>query len=136
MSPIQGIVETALYVDDLDRAERFYGDILGLERIAREDGRHVFYRVGDHSVLLLFLAAQTLTGDHLPVHGAAGPGHCAFGIAADALGDWRERLARHGVTIEAEQDWPRGGRSIYFRDPVGNLLELLTPGLWGLASGW
>ena len=40
------------------------------------------------------------------------------------------------VPIELETDWPRGGHSLYFRDPAGNSVELITPGLWGLASGW
>ena len=36
----------------------------------------------------------------------------------------------HQVEIEGRTDWPRGGHSIYFRDPDGHLLELATPGLW------
>jgi hypothetical protein len=38
--------------------------------------------------------------------------------------------------IEKEFGWPRGGRSIYFRDPAGNSVELVTPGLWGSPGGW
>jgi catechol 2,3-dioxygenase-like lactoylglutathione lyase family enzyme len=41
-------------------------------------------------------------------------------------------LASGGVTIEARNNWERGGRSIYFRDPDGHLLELATPGLWSV----
>lgn len=136
MSPIQTVVETGLYVDDLSAAEEFYHGILGLPVIGREDGRHVFFRVGDSAVLLAFLPQATLRGDVLPAHGAHGPGHFAFGIAADALAAWRSHLQQHGVMIEKEVSWPRGGRSIYFRDPAGNSVELLTPGLWGLPSGW
>ena len=40
------ILESALYVTDLDAAEAFYRDVLGLERIAKVDGRHVFFRCG------------------------------------------------------------------------------------------
>ena len=47
-----GILEAALYVDDLDAAERFYGEVLALEKIQRVADRHVFFRVGP-SVLLL-----------------------------------------------------------------------------------
>jgi catechol 2,3-dioxygenase-like lactoylglutathione lyase family enzyme len=136
MMPIQTVVETGLYVDDLEAAERFYHGILGLPVIAREASRHVFFRVGDSSVLLAFLPGATLKGDILPAHGAMGPGHFAFGIPAAALDAWRDHLARNGVAIEKEVAWPRGGRSIYFRDPEGNSVELLTPGLWGLPSGW
>jgi catechol 2,3-dioxygenase-like lactoylglutathione lyase family enzyme len=138
MSPIAQIVETALYADDLDAAEAFYRDVLGLERIGREAGRHVFFSVGRGDVLLVFRPAATLHPDPegAPAHGATGPGHAAFGIAAEDLDAWRDRLAAHGVAVEREITWPRGGRSLYFRDPAGNSLELLTRGLWGTPEGW
>src|SRR4051812_42138419 len=132
MGAIQSIVETSAYVDDLERAEGFYREVLGLEFLAREEGRHSFFRVGDRNVLLLFNAAVTVKGDRLPSHGATGSGHFAFGIAAESLGEWRERLEKHGVAVEQEVAWPRGGHSLYFRDPSGNSVELITPGLWGL----
>ena len=136
MYEIRNLVETSAYVDDLDRAERFYHDVLELEVIGREPGRHVFFRVGNADVLLLFNADETAKGLTLPPHGAHGPGHFAFGIAADALDVWRRRLQEQGVAIEKEMAWPRGGHSLYFRDPAGNSVELITPGLWGLRSGW
>jgi catechol 2,3-dioxygenase-like lactoylglutathione lyase family enzyme len=132
---IEAIVETAIYVDDLDAAEAFYRDILGLEVDGREAGRHVFFRVGN-AVLLAFRAETTLRGDTLPAHGASGPGHFALGVRADALDDWRTWLEARGVAIEKEMTWPRGGRSLYFRDPAGNSVELVTPGIWGLPGGW
>ncbi len=132
---IEAIVETAIYVDDLEAAEAFYRDVLGLEVLGREAGRHVFFRVGN-SVLLAFNPQATLKGDMLPPHGARGPGHVALGVRAEALDGWRRRLGDHGVAIEKEVNWPRGARSLYFRDPAGNSVELVTPGLWGLSSGW
>jgi catechol 2,3-dioxygenase-like lactoylglutathione lyase family enzyme len=135
MGPIEAIVETALYADDLDRAEAFYRDALGLEVIGREAGRHVFFRVGG-SVLLVFRPEATLKGDALPPHGARGPTHFALGVKADDLDTWRARLEGLPIAIEKEVRWPRGGRSIYFRDPAGNSVELVTPGLWGLPNGW
>jgi catechol 2,3-dioxygenase-like lactoylglutathione lyase family enzyme len=136
MNEIRNLVETSVYVDDLDRAERFYRDVLGLEVMGSETNRHVFFRVGNADVLLVFNAGETLKGLVLPSHGARGPGHFACGIAADALEYWRQRLRDHGVVIEKEMTWPRGGHSLYFRDPAGNSVELITPGLWGLRSGW
>jgi catechol 2,3-dioxygenase-like lactoylglutathione lyase family enzyme len=136
MYEIRNLVETAAYVDDLDSAERFYRDVLGLEVIGQEANRHVFFRVGNADVLLIFNATETLKGLVLPSHGTHGPGHFAFGIAADALDYWRGRLRDQGVAIEKEMSWPRGGHSLYFRDPAGNSVELITPGLWGLRSGW
>jgi catechol 2,3-dioxygenase-like lactoylglutathione lyase family enzyme len=136
MKPIQCLVETGVYADDLDQAERFYRDTLGLTLLEREAGRHVFFQVGGDDVLLLFRADTTLKPNHLPAHGSRGPGHFAMGIAAEDLACWKERLLRHNVAIEHEEVWPRGGRSLYFRDPAGNSVELITPGLWGLPAGW
>jgi len=41
-------------------------------------------------------------------------------------------LREHGIAIESTITWPRGGTSIYFRDPDGHLLELVTPGIWDI----
>ena len=136
MSRIVSVVETGVYVDDLDRAEAFYRDVLGLEPIGKEPGRHVFFRVGAANVLLLFLPEGTRKGDVLPAHGATGAGHFALGIPAEELASWHGRLTAYGIEIEKEVRWPRGGQSLYFRDPAGNSVELVTPGLWGLPSGW
>ena len=133
---IKAVVETAIYVDDLQAAESFYGTVLGLPVIGKEPGRHVFFQVGEASVLLAFLAETTLKGDHLPPHGATGPGHFALGIEAEEFDAWRKYLHDNGVAIEKEVEWPKGGKSIYFRDPAGNSVELVTPGVWGLPSGW
>jgi catechol 2,3-dioxygenase-like lactoylglutathione lyase family enzyme len=133
---IKAVIETAIYVDDLQATEAFYGTILGLRVIAKEPGRHVFFQAGEASVLLAFLATATLKGDQLPAHGATGPGHFALGIEAESFDAWLTLLEGHGVTIEKEIEWPRGGRSVYFRDPAGNSVELVTPGVWGLPSGW
>jgi catechol 2,3-dioxygenase-like lactoylglutathione lyase family enzyme len=136
VKPILCVVETAIYADDLDGMERFYGDVLGLALLAKEAGRHVFFQVGDRHVLLVFRPQSTRLGDRLPAHGATGPGHFALGIAAEDLAAWRGRLLEHGVTIEHEESWPHGGHSLYFRDPAGNAAELVTLGVWGLPSGW
>jgi catechol 2,3-dioxygenase-like lactoylglutathione lyase family enzyme len=135
MPDIRHLVEASLYVSDLDAAAAFYGTVLGLECIGRETGRHAFFRAGD-AVLLLFDAAATARGGNLPPHGATGPGHVALGIDRQEYEAWRIRLEQSGVRIEKEIDWPRGGKSMYFRDPSGNSLELVTPGCWGLPSGW
>ena len=97
---IKAIIETAIYVDDLEATEAFYGTILGLPVIGKEPGRHVFFQVGEASVLLTFRAEATLKGDQLPPHGATGAGHFALGIDAQAFDAWRKLLQGHGVTIE------------------------------------
>jgi catechol 2,3-dioxygenase-like lactoylglutathione lyase family enzyme len=131
MRPIDRVLETILYVDDLDAAERFYGEVLGLELDSKKDGLFVFFKCGD-GMLLLFEPQAASTGRNVPPHGAKGPGHACFAVAADDLEAWKARLEAVGVAIEQEMAWPRGGRSFYFRDPAGNSLELATPKIWGL----
>jgi len=131
MPSIDHVLETILYVDDLDAAERFYGDLLGLELDSRKDGLFVFFKCGD-GMLLLFEPHAASSGRNVPAHGAHGPGHACFAVAEAELAGWQRRLERAGVAIEHEMTWPRGGRSFYFRDPAGNSLELATPRIWGL----
>ena len=133
---IKAVIEIGIRVHDLQAAETFYGTVLGLPVIGKEPGRHVFFQAGDASVLLAFRADATLKGDPLPLHGATGPGHFALGIEAESFDAWRKLLQGHGVSIEKEVEWPRGGKSLYFRDPAGNSVGLVTPGVWGLPSGW
>jgi len=134
MPKLDGVIETALYVDDLDRARAFYQDALDL-RPMNSDSRFLAFDVGGRSVLLLFHRGATLETVHLPggtipPHDGHGPLHIAFAVTADALPEWERRLTEQGVSIEARTAWPRGGHSIYFRDPDNHLLELVTPGVW------
>ncbi len=134
MAKLCRVLETALYVDDLARAARFYEEVLNIPALT-SNSRFRAYDVGGLSVLLLFQRGSTvetvhLPGGTIPPHDGHGPLHVAFGIGSGDLPEWEERLSRHGVAIEGRTDWPRGGHSIYFRDPDGHLLELATPGLW------
>lgn len=130
------ILESALYVTDLDAARVFYGQVLGLELITEAKGRHAFYRCGA-GVLLLFVAEETkkpsTPGAGLPVpsHGAVGQGHLCFSATAAEIDHWRRRLEDLDIAIEADFVWPSGGRSIYLRDPSGNSLEFAEPRIWG-----
>ena len=138
-SPVAGVLETCLYASDLDAAERFYADVIGLAAFARVPHRHVFFRCG-HGVFLVFdpdattQASSSTQGTAVPPHGTRGAGHVAFAVADGGMEAWRTRLTSLGVAIEAEIAWPRGGRSLYVRDPAGNSVELATPSIWGLAD--
>jgi catechol 2,3-dioxygenase-like lactoylglutathione lyase family enzyme len=123
------ILEACVYADDLAAAERFYAGVLGMEVIARVEGRHVFFRCGGR-VFLVFDPAATAAGGAIPGHGAAGPGHVCFAMGKDEIEGWRAHLAAHGIAIETDFTWPGGGRSLYFRDPAGNSMELGTPSIW------
>jgi catechol 2,3-dioxygenase-like lactoylglutathione lyase family enzyme len=134
---ITGVLETCLYAADLAAAEHFYGTVLGLEVFGREPERHVFFRCGT-AMLLVFNPERTLRtpgevgGVAVPAHGTTGPGHVAFRVSETELQDWRYRLKRSGLAIEADIAWPGGGRSVYVRDPAENSVELASASIWGL----
>lgn len=127
------ILETALYVDDVARARDFYLRLLGAG-VLLDTERLVALDVAGASVLLLFRRGATeealsTPGGVVPGHGAGGVQHVAFAIGRDDADAWARRLAELGVPLESRVTWPRGGVSLYFRDPDGHSLELATPGL-------
>lgn len=128
---IAGLLEAAIYGEDLDALERFYVEVCGLERIAGTPGRNVVLRCGYGALVLFNPVASLQPGGPFPPHGAHGPGHVAFVLAPEELGACRARLEQLGIAIEAEVAWPEGGVSLYFRDPAGNSVELAPPTLWG-----
>jgi catechol 2,3-dioxygenase-like lactoylglutathione lyase family enzyme len=132
---LSGVLETAVYVDNLESAERFYRDVLGLTKIFTVPGRQLVFRLQE-SILLVFDARQTqreqvvINGGAIPLHGALGAGHMAFRVDKSKLDTWRSHFRAAGVAIESEVSWPNGALSIYFRDPAGNSLEFATPDMW------
>jgi catechol 2,3-dioxygenase-like lactoylglutathione lyase family enzyme len=133
---LRAILETSLYVSDLERAVAFYRDVLGLRLINDEyfaDNRGAAFQVGPGpSVLLIFRTEATRQAGSLPSHGATGPGHAAFRVEADELSVWRARLQEHGVAIEREFVFGNNPPSLYFRDPDGNSLEFTVASIWDL----
>jgi catechol 2,3-dioxygenase-like lactoylglutathione lyase family enzyme len=134
MPRLNRILETALYVDDLDASHAFYAGIMGLPRVLQTPTLWA-YQVGDHNILLLFrkgasLAPQSLHGGLIPAHDGSGPVHLCFGTTEEEMVAWEETLGAHAIEIEGRVSWPEGGRSIYFRDPDQHMLEIMTPGLW------
>ena len=134
LPPALRVVETSLYFDDVPAAMAFYRDMLGL-RVMSESARLVAMDAGGGTVLLLFHRGETASGFHspqswIPPHDGVGPLHVALGVAADQLDAWDYWLTSRGVAIESRVTWSRGGRSLYFRDPAGHSVELVTPGTW------
>ena len=133
---IDGVLETALYVDDVARSVGFYRDLLEFEVLFQSE-RGAGLSVEGRQVLLLFKKGGTLdpiSTDRgiIPPHDGDGNLHMAFSIPAGALDPWEERLRGKGIEIESRYHWERGGYSLYFRDPDGHLIELVTPGCWSI----
>ena len=132
--PVSGLLETGLYVEDVARSRAFYARLFGFPVLV-EDERLCALDVAGKGVLLLFRKGGTtetvqVPGGVIPGHDGSGQLHYAFAIPTDALDRWAAHLGESGVAIESRMSWPRGGVSLYFRDPDGHLVELATPGVW------
>jgi catechol 2,3-dioxygenase-like lactoylglutathione lyase family enzyme len=133
---VTGVLETGIYVADVPRSAEFYRRIFGFEELVGDD-RFRALSVAGRQVLLIFkrggtLEPMVLPGGVLPPHDGSGQQHFAFSVPAADLPAWEQRLVENGVEIESHVSWPRGGRSVYFRDPDGHLVELITPGCWAI----
>jgi len=129
MPQVTGILETSLYVDDLDKSTKFFAELFGFQ-VMVGDARIRALRVKDGQVLLLFKRGASLSENQFPTHDGSGPVHMAFSIPASEFSAWEEQLKAHGIAIEQVKQWEPGGKSLYFRDPDNHLLELVTPGCW------
>ncbi len=131
---IEGLLETSLYARDLKRTAAFYRELFGFKTLV-DTTRLVAFEIAARSVLLVFQAGATEDDvvdarGKIPGHEGHGRLHLALAIAAEDLDAWRKRLFERAIEIVGEYRWPRGGVSLYIRDPDGALLELATPGLW------
>jgi len=132
--PVTGILETCLYVEDIGRSRDFYRDVIGLSVMSDEE-RIVTFDVAPGQVLILFKRGATtkpipVGKGIIPPHDGSGELHFALAISAEGYAPWKAYLAEQGIPVEGEVEWPKGGKSLYFRDPDGLLVELATPGLW------
>ncbi len=133
--PVAGVLETALYVADVDRSADFYGRLLGSRVLLDEPGRMRALDVAGRQVLLLFRTGASdrpnpVPGGVVPPHDARGRIHVCFAVPAAALGAWEAHLAALGVEVVSRVHAERGATCLYVRDPDGHLVELATPGLW------
>jgi catechol 2,3-dioxygenase-like lactoylglutathione lyase family enzyme len=136
MPRVTGVLETCLYVDDLERAAQFYERLFSFRRLV-SDERFCAFDVAGRGVLILFLRGATseplaLPGGVIPPHDGSGRLHFAFAIPTEDLRAWEQRLDEAGVQIQSRVKWSRRGESLYFRDPDQHLVELVTPGTWAI----
>jgi catechol 2,3-dioxygenase-like lactoylglutathione lyase family enzyme len=131
---VRGVLETSLYVGDLERSRSFYNTLFGFKTLSQDD-RFCALDVCGHQILLLFQKGAAIRpifidGGVIPPHDGEGQLHLAFAIGQDDLDPWERRLQKEQIEVESRVSWRRGGKSIYFRDPDGHLLELVVPGVW------
>jgi catechol 2,3-dioxygenase-like lactoylglutathione lyase family enzyme len=131
---VSGILETSLYVHDLDRSKVFYEALMGF-KVIFQDERMCAMEMPNEQVLLLFRHGMTsepapVPNGFIPPHHGSGALHLAFAIPSGELSAWQDQLLSRNVQLESKVEWPQGGVSLYFRDPDGHSLEVATPGLW------
>jgi catechol 2,3-dioxygenase-like lactoylglutathione lyase family enzyme len=115
--PLLGIRHVALYVADLDAAERFWTEVMGYAVEWRPDPDNVYLRGGR---------------DNLALHrGEARPAgildHVGLAVPIpDDVDAWAAHLRAHGVALKTEPKTHRdGSRSIYFHGPEGLLIQII-----------
>jgi len=127
---VEGILESSLYVADVNRSARFYEKIFGFRVISDFGGRGCAIEAGPRQLLLLFLKGGSLTIQS--PHDGDGQLHLAFAVGAADLPGWEAWLAENHIAVEERRTWELGGQSVYFRDPDRHLLEIATPGVWSI----
>ena len=132
--PLQGMLEFGLYVKDVTRAADFYHLLFGFPVLISKE-RMAALDVEGKQILLLFKHGASsepmnMPGGVLPPHDGEGTSHVAFAILESDLEPWERWLREQDVEVESKVEWEEGGRSLYFRDLDGHLLELVTPGVW------
>jgi catechol 2,3-dioxygenase-like lactoylglutathione lyase family enzyme len=136
MPQLTGVLETSLYVEDLERSIRFYLEVMQFQKLVGDQRFGALQAVRQQVLLLFKKGASTepmrIDGGVIPPHDGSGQMHLAFAVSAQELEPWERWLEQHQVVIESKVRWERGGQSIYFRDPDGHLLELVTPGCWAI----
>jgi catechol 2,3-dioxygenase-like lactoylglutathione lyase family enzyme len=123
------IKETCLYCRDLERAKKFYEELLGLPLIHYQPGKHLFLRAGN-SVLLIFNPDDSKTKKTPPAHFAEGHQHFAFEVTKESYEEHKREIQAGGIAIIDTLSWKNGSESFYFNDPEGNVLEIVPEGIW------
>jgi lactoylglutathione lyase len=119
MLPIRGLYEVAIRVKDLQRAEAFYHDVLGLEVGIRDEKRNwLFLRAGGQNGMIVLQEDKS----EWPTQ------HFAFTISEEDIERAASSLKEQGIDAEGPvlHEW-MPAKSVYFSDPDGHGLELCAP---------
>jgi catechol 2,3-dioxygenase-like lactoylglutathione lyase family enzyme len=116
MIQVNGIDHIVLHVQDVQRAKKFYTELLGLT-VYRENDRQVFLHAGQQGVALFKKQGDTplTTGNDL--------NHLALNVAAGTYEALKGELEKNGVAVSGR---PGDDRCIYFQDPDGHRLQLMV----------
>ena len=118
---IRAIDYTVVFVRDMAAMRRFYEDILGFPLVRELSPSWIEYRVGDNT---LALARPRLTAADAPTPSGSASLQLAFKVTAPEVDRCADELVRQGVNLSPPTDQVFGHRTVFFRDPDGNLLEV------------
>ena len=129
---IKGIEHVSISVSDIDKATKFYRDILGFKHLETvEDGPKdlVYFDIAGKSRLELFYSRGEALKPIIPEseHEPLGYVHLAFMV--DDVDSWAKHFEKHNVPIVfGPIDLPQlSMRVCLFEDPDGNVLEICVP---------
>ncbi len=116
MIQASGVDHIVLHVNDVERAKKFYTEILGMT-VYRENDRQVFLHAGEQGVALFKKQGDTplMTGNDL--------NHLALNVVLGTYEALKADLEKHGVAVSGR---PGEDRCIYFQDPDGHRLQLMV----------
>ena len=121
---IRAIDYTVIFVRNMAAMRRFYEDILGFPRLRELSPGWIEYRVGDNT---LALATPRLTAGDAPTPNGSASLQLAFKVPAPDVDQCADELVRHGVNLlSPPTNQVFGHRTLFFRDPDGNLLEVFA----------
>lgn len=122
---LDGIHHIALNVKDLDRAERFYTEVLGFTVTHRftKGLNHLMLDTGN-SAIALFEAPDLKVKNAMDLLSETGYLHLAFKIHRDQFPTVVDELKKYNVVIDQGPVKRGDGESIYFNDPDHNHLEI------------
>jgi lactoylglutathione lyase len=119
---IRAVDYTVIIARDISAMRRFYQDVMRFP-VERELGPGwIEYRIGSN---ILAIAQPHITKDDAPTPKGAASLQLAFRVAPPDVSRCEEELKAAGVAIVSpatDQRW--GHRTLFFRDPDGNLLEI------------
>ncbi len=121
---IRSIDYTVILVRDMAAMRAFYGDILRFSLLRELSPGWIEYQIGGN---ILALSRPHRTAKDAPTPAGSAALQLAFKVAAPDVDRCADELLRHGVDLlEPPTDQPFGHRTLFFRDPDGNLLEVFA----------
>lgn len=121
---IGAIDYTVIFVRDMVAMRHFYEDVLGFALLRELSPRWIEYRVGANT---LTLATPGLTAADSPTPNGSASLQLAFKVSAPEVDQCADELLRQGVSLVAPPTAQVfGHRTLFFRDPDGNLLEIFA----------